>query len=254
MFIHLLLFAVAFAHADPTWTVDDSLSAGVMVGIGAADESHAVAGTCSSSEGAQPSFYDGSWTKTKNLAAGIVMDIAASPKNAYTVATTFAGLQVSSDQGNTWEMVPNALGLSQSVNPMGSNGFGASGQWTIGYGKNFGGVLYTADGMNWETSEIDGGESIRYGAYPSEKTWFVTAGMWDTSDNSNTNTTTTIFADANFALSSKLLVGSKKSTLKLKDGEAQGWWGKIWMTTDGGNSWSNVFSTPYRRPVLPQRY
>ena len=54
MFIHLLLFAVAVSlMPDPTWTVDDSLSAGVMVGIGAADESHAVAGTCSSSEGAQ---------------------------------------------------------------------------------------------------------------------------------------------------------------------------------------------------------
>ena len=76
---------------------------------------------------------------------------------------------------------PKCLGLESGVNPMGQMALELLGQWTIGYGKNFGGVLYTADGMNWETSEIDGGESIRYGAYPSEKTWFVTAGMWDTS-------------------------------------------------------------------------
>lgn len=244
MYVHILLVVVVavLAKANPTWTVDDSLSAGVMVGIGAADDSHAVAGTCSQSEGAEPSFYDGSWTKTRNLASGLVMDIAASAKNAVTVAATFAGLQVSSDQGQTWAAVPNVLGLSQSVNPMGSNGFGAAGQWLAGFGKNFGGVLYSADGETWATSEIEGGESIRYGAYPSKNTWFVTAGMWDTSDNAN-STIATVPAKADFTLTSKLRMGSGKVTLKAKD-EVQGWWGKIWMTTDAGKSWSNVFNTP----------
>ena len=172
------------------------------------------------------------------------MDIAANAKNAITVASTFAGLTVSSDQGKTWAMVPDILGMSQSVNPMGANGFGAAGQWSTGYKGGFGGVLYSADGESWEYSKIDGGNSIRYGAYPSENTWFVTAGLWDTSDASVSNSTiTALSTEGSHALSSRLHMG-KRSSLKLKDGEEQGWWGKIWKTSDGGKSWSNVFKTP----------
>ena len=86
-----------------------------MVGLGAADDSHAVAGTCSTSE--VPNLLSTmARGPRRGTAAGIVMDIAANAKNAITVASTFAGLTVSSDQGKTWAK-DDILGMSQSVNP-----------------------------------------------------------------------------------------------------------------------------------------
>ena len=115
--IFLIALAVVLVSvSSKTWTPDPNSKDSVIVGIGSTDATHAVAGSCNTNTGPEPSFYaDGEWTKTHNFPFGLILDVAGSPANKVSVAASFSQILVSHDQGGNWASVPKLIGLSQSV-------------------------------------------------------------------------------------------------------------------------------------------
>lgn len=231
-----------FAHGAE-WTIDESTSDLVLMGLGAADSTHAVAGTCAQT-GAEPSFLEGgTWQKTHNSPSGVIMDTAATPGNEVSVYTTFGGPYVSTDQGGSWKRAANVVGLSQSVQVF-NNGtsIGATGQLTLPGQGSFNGVLVSTDGKGeeWKMMNIEGAEYARYGAFPSSTTWYVTAGTWPATATEAPFLHAFEHLEEGFDLSARIRIGPKD----MKNVKSPiGWMSKIWKTTDGGASWREVFSS-----------
>lgn len=250
MFRILLVAAVVLVAFAAEFVPDSKSSDSIIVGIGANSPSTLVAGSANTNTGAEPEFYsNGEWKKSKSLTSGLVLDIAATKGNKVTVAATMAQVQVSVDEGSSWAPIPGVIGLTQSVENFNGDSFGVAGQFVTSRGGGFSGVGVSTDGAagDWTLYPIDGATSVRYGEYPSASTWYVTEGMW------NTNTTDAVAtmhafkksSDGERDLSSFLKVGGGRQSHHVKNvrDSPTGWFGNIWKTSDGGNSFSKVYST-----------
>lgn len=200
--------------------------------------------------------YDGSGWHDESLgaaSAGALMDAATSGE--VSVGVSMYPVVISTDNGKTYATSSSIAGISQSASvfpPESGEQIGIVGSFSTGKGEPFvSGVGHSADlGESWTVSAVPGG-SVRYGAFPTSDTWYVTAGMWgeDLANPSSTETSSSI------KLSSRVM--QEKGMFKLLDGlegnrtttssqsrmEDNGWWGKVFKTTDAGETWENVFSS-----------
>jgi photosystem II stability/assembly factor-like uncharacterized protein len=169
------------------------------------------------------------------------MDMAASANNKVTVASAMGVLTSSTDQGASWTTVPGLVGLSQSVENFNGDSFAAVGNWATKKG-GLSAVAVSTDGAaaEWNTKVITGATYPRYGEYPTSDTWFVTEGMWNTTQSAQLSAFQNI-KETNVHLGAALRVGDGKG--KGVNDTPTGWFGKIWKTTDGGDSWTSVYQT-----------
>ena len=112
-------------------------------------------------------------------------------------------------------------------------------------------------GASWKVSEVPDLDS-RYGAFPSDKVWYVSNGMWgddpaavDERSLSLNTFDTRLRSHHSYPLSARARIESlqKGSVHFTKRGShvdnlfATGWWGTISKTEDGGETFSTVFSS-----------
>lgn len=244
----LLLFTPFVRGAE--WVIDNSVDDLVLMGLGVADATHAVAGTCSST-GAEPSFWmNGTgWKFTHNSPSGVISDIASLPGNEVAVYSTFGGPFLSTDQGASWSHVSDAAGLSQSVQAFNGDSFGLVGQLSTKENGTFGAVITSTNGKgtDWNYYAVDGANYLRYGDYPSSTTWYITEGTWPSSSlDSSPFLHAFPNSESGFEMTSNVHVGKidhAKVASSNKDANGNGYLANIYKTTDGGKTFSKVFES-----------
>jgi hypothetical protein len=227
------------------------------VGVGAADGGVAVAGASTNGVGPDPMYYaDGKWKRTDYgvLTAGLLMDGATTAGNKLSVFSTMMGVASSVDGGQSFTASTGFAGPSMDVRILPDDKTIAVVGSFASKSGGFSGVAVSADGegKTWDTSRtIDKAVDLRYADYPTSDTWYVTAGMWNTTDSSSMKQFKA-FEDSHetFEMSSRLNLGPELSPAERKRrhskrrGDApEGWWGKIYKTTDGGKTWATSFET-----------
>lgn len=136
--------------------------------------------------------------------------------------------------------------ISQDIEAISGGGFAAVGQFSKGFTGGVNGLAVSFDYVNWElidTGLEDGSESARYGAFPSKITWYVTGGAWPASESLSDSrvkkVTQKITVDLN-----KEQVYYKSTAKNLRENVSEtGYTGAIAKTTDGGKTWSKVYTT-----------
>jgi hypothetical protein len=244
MFVFVVLAVILVATRATEWVIDPSTQAGCIVGVGAGDSKSAVAASDSDSEGARPQYWNGDkWETDRNLVAGIVMD--GDIQGSLSAFTSFFSIYVSNDGGNTFASAGKFGGPSQSMTIFGNGKIAAVGSLTSAATGSVQGLALSTDGKgkDWELINIDGAADVRYGAFPNDDTWFMTSGMWNSTDSAQVKKVE-IPAIEHFDLSARVQIGKGGNPVRtnVKEGD-NGWWGKIYKTTDAGKSFTEVYAT-----------
>lgn len=238
----IALLSVVFAQDAKKWEIVSGTMATTLVGVGANFNS-GVAACGENNVGAFVNRYSsGSWNK-EFVQAGLLMDAAVTPSGV-TVASSVFPIFVSKD-GATYTKVSSISGASQSASAFGKNGESLAlvGSFAVNNGGkipvNVNGVVSSVDsGDTWTVSSpIPSGYS-RYGAFPSDNTWFISSGMWG--EDPQANSTSVQFSsrvhvdkEGKYSFVDKRRVGDSVT----------GWFGAVSKTTDGGKTWTEVFSS-----------
>lgn len=254
------------------WTIIDSTSATTLVGVGADSDVRAVAAAAQNGLGAVVERYDGeNWPKER-VEAGLLLDAAVS--SDYTVATTVFPILVSKDNGATYTTSENLAGAVQDAQIVNgaiylTGGFAVPVEGDRPASGN--GVARSTDGGDsWTMFNVPAGYA-RYGAFPSENTWYVASGIWGDDPEAiesgrpgahslHDSSMQARVSLEPFALSARASMGGiatggvrfnarqggfKKPThgnTTAADG-LTGWTGTISKTTDAGATWSTVFQS-----------
>lgn len=234
-----VLFCLIVAIVNAEWVIDTSTQAGILVGVGIEGKQAAIAASSSDSEGARPQFYDGSkWTTNRNLGAGLLLDGKSAKSGALSAFSSLFSMYVSQDHGDTWSAAPGFGGPAQCVRTFGDSNLAAVGGFATKQGPVQGVAVSTdGNGADWKLINIPDASSCRYGAFPSEDTWYITAGMWNTS----TEAKISVKHVENYHLNHAVKLG--KGHVKDTPDTNTGWWGQIYKTTDAGSTWSTVFKS-----------
>lgn len=243
----------ASAYAtDAQWAIDSTTSATYLMGVGAAGPKNAVGAAAINGYGCVVEHYDGSaWSKTK-ISSLMHLD-AAVLSSGVTVSTSTSQVLVSAD-GKNYTAVEGLIGVSQSASVYGVNNdkFALVGSWAVSDPSSTRptsvyGVATSADsGKTFALSSTVPAGAVRYGAFPSESTWYVSSGIWgaDPAVASPSGTT---------QVSRRAAVDVKKGSMHFNDARASrktklstgetGWFGAVSKTTDGGKTWAQVLQT-----------
>jgi len=216
-----------------------------LVGVGTFARDGCIAGAAQNGIGAIVEVFNGTkWSKSI-VQAGLLLD-AATSNAGVSVATSMLQVLVSRD--NKEFTVASVQGVSQAAYTFGVNNdiIGLVGGWIVKDSKvptTLYGVATSHDfGVTWELSSAVPAGYVRYGAFPTEQTWFISSGMWGAYE-----------SNKDHQLSSWLSVDTK-STLTVGDRAASkgkasaargatGWFGAVSKTTDGGKTWTQVFTS-----------
>lgn len=255
-YLFVVLAVLAVAHGA-TWSIDTDTTTGIIVGVGAGSKSAAIAACSSNSQGAMASTYDGSkWTQdTHTINAGMLLDGAISADGQTALYTSMLGMYVSQDAGNTFTTVQGLGGLSQDAHMLDGSSMAAIGSFFVAPGGDnapgsYNGVAISTDGAGkkWSVSVIDNENYPRYGDFPSKDTWYVSAGMWNTTDSAKVSALPELSEHHHMTSRMKIGRADGKKTINMlnKDlkSDNDGWYGAIYKTTDGGGSWDQVYHTP----------
>jgi len=132
------------------------------------------------------------------------------------------------------------LASSQNVEVFNGNWYGAAGEDEANNGN---GVSISTDGgKDWKWYNISILNTFaRYGAYPSQTTWYISAGEWPENVNAPTDATyrqlssrVHIEATSPTDMTHRLFPASPTTT-------DAGWKAQIVKTTDGGKTWTSLF-------------
>lgn len=177
------------AASASEWTLNTQTSASIVAGVGAGSDTLASAAASQNGVGAViERLSAGKWTK-KPVQTGMLLDSAVTPSGT-TVATSIWKVFISTDNGNTYTAATGVNGVSQSANTWGSNkeNIALVGNWVVSNGEGtkpdeISGVAVSKDaGATWTLSTGVPPAFARYGAFPSDNTWFVASGIWGSSE------------------------------------------------------------------------
>eukprot|EP00042_Codosiga_hollandica_P002760 m.12288 g.12288 ORF g.12288 m.12288 type:complete len:448 (-) comp17397_c0_seq1:85-1428(-) len=231
-FIVLLLAAGALAQ----WKAIDTDLETFDTGIDFASD---LVGFTAGDDGSGPSIYktiDGGNTwNSVNATFGIdvmLLDIATSGQTV--VVSGVFGNYYSTDGGNTFSASKGEYGPSQSVRPFGVDGnenFGVAGEFLE---KN-GVAISTNAGKIFVVDTIPLYTAARYGAYPTESTWYISAGEWP--NNSEDSPLRRFELQDNNGKFPRTfdLKGPNSNNL-----EGNGYKAELVRTTDAGKTWTRV--------------
>jgi len=136
---------------------------------------------------------------------------------------------------------------SQDINTFGKSSFGAAGSFTPlsdgKPGKQVCGVAISTDsGSSWDAYDIGGNctsNPARYAAYPSDNTWFVSTGTWPSDDAEEKSEHHHITHRISLSQDGKPYFRTRAPTVTA----GAIYQGGISKTTDGGETWTQVYST-----------
>jgi len=234
----LVFAAVALsAFAAPTWHIVNNDIATIDTGL--AFISATVGYTGGVGNGVGPEVLkttDGgvTWTPCPaQFGLDIILLDTDATENSIVVSSVFGELY-SDDSGATFSQSVGG-GQSQSVRYLGANGDGG-----LKYGVT---GIYGLQGTNGVGLSVDGGKTFkvydanlqtleRYGAFPTDTTWYVSAGDWPTGADDD-------------AVSAKGYTGMSYARSKPfgpKGTPGQGYQAQITKTTDGGATFTSVYN------------
>jgi photosystem II stability/assembly factor-like uncharacterized protein len=154
------------------------------------------------------------------------------------------GLEITTSNGE-FSKAENVGGFGQSAECVAESSFAAAGNYIM-RGENVNGVALTKDaGQTWnvyDVTSLDRSEyPVRYGAYPSEETWYVSSGKWPV----NAMKTKEVY---DFSSRIRVSMDHSVNATRLQynyDENAvadAGYFGAVAKTTDGGATWTNVLN------------
>ncbi len=235
------------AQSAKKWAIEATTAATTLVGVGIDGPHSAVAAAAMNGVGAIVESFNGtSWVKTQ-VPGGLLMDGAAS-STGLVVTSGMWNVFISTDAGNTFSTIKGVNGLSQSVTLFGPNRdqIGLVGGFTVPVPGSkiplsVNGVAFSGDtGATWDVSSVPAGDA-RYGAFPSAQTWYVSSGMW--ADAATVGQQVPLSSRLSVNKEESLVFNDKPHSLKKSASGATGWFGAVSKTTDGGKTWSQVFSS-----------
>lgn len=153
------------------------------------------------------------------------------------VVSSVFGELYSDDGGNSFTQSVGG-GQSQSVRFLGKDGsggkkFGVAG--TFQFGKKQGCAISTDGGKKFTPYDAGLFTFARYGAYPTDTTWYISAGQWPSSNPQAEPKRRNEFMNAKGKV-------PRHFTPTLKVGDGDGYMAQIVKTTDGGKTFKTVFA------------
>lgn len=245
MFIRFLsllaLFSAAFAQQ---WTIDTSTTATFVTCVNAVSENLAVTVGGQNGGGSIIERYDGT-TWSKNPVPTLMALSTAATASGNIIVTSINSVLNSQDGVNF--VKAGAAGTSQSANVYGANKdkFALVGYWRDDVTKGYVyGVASSNDGQTFTVSSNIADGYSRYGAFPSDNTWYVSNGIWGndpTVSKSVRMLTSRVAVDGNG--NKVLMTDLPRASKKLTSDNSTGWFGSVTKTTDGGKTWTQVLTT-----------
>ena len=240
-----VVLSLLCAASAKEWSLNSQTSASVVAGVGAGSDTVAAAAASQNGVGAVVERLSGAkWTK-KAVQTGMLLDTAVTPSGV-TVGTSIWKVFVSTDGGDNYNVAP-VNGVSQSANTWGSNkeNLALVGNWVVSNGEGtkpdeVSGVATSTDsGATWKLSAQVPPAYARYGAFPSDNTWYVASGIWGSSaDNLEGHRfSSRMHLDKRGYSYNEVAKGNTTAL------GASGWFGAVSKTTDGGATWTQVFTT-----------
>jgi len=242
------------------WAIDTSTTTTILIGVGISNAADDTMNIAAGSNGQgnynqKYTFADGKYDKSGVMEL-MYMDVATSRSSKNVIGSGMFDIIVSNDNGATFTNVPDIKGVSQAVYTYGDDGesLAAVGAFDVPNPSGSkaplavnGVVTSTDNGATWSSSDVPAGY-VRYGAFPSENTWYISSGMWNTDEEDadschykNINARLKI-PKVNLNRDAKLQHSIRSK--KIATGEnATGWFGTVSKTTDGGKTWTEVFKT-----------
>jgi len=263
----LIAFYICFVHhqvqGENVWVIDSSTHSTTLVGVGAGNATNisAVVAGSQNGVGSFVGLYDGINWVSKSLNSGLLLDAAITSKGVVAATSLFA-VFISTDNGENYVKSSVIKGTSQSANVFGTNldQLALVGSFevkdaaispipTLVYG-----VATSLDsGTTFSISSSVPDGYTRYGAFPSETTWYVSCGTWG-SDPATAPATSDEISSKYITSRMEYRVHDgqlyynfsnnrqKKGNQVLND-TTTGWFGSVSKTVDGGKTWKRVLST-----------
>jgi hypothetical protein len=241
-------YSLRFKLKDKEWTMIDSTTASVIVGIGASGQ-FALAGAGNNGIGVFIENYDGNKWSKQPISAGLIMDAAISKNGNLSVLASLLPVFTSNDGGRTYAPLDGIRGTSQSASTFGENSdkFALVGVWLNSNVSNsdISGVLYSTDSLStWQISSPIPIGYPRYGAFPSDKVWYVSSGIWG-EDSSVDNRDKTYLTSRAYTVRNDTSIHFNEnkndySKPAKKATDPTGWFGAVSKSMDGGKTWVQV--------------
>ena len=177
--------------------------------------------------------------KTSIPAVG-VLGAAVNSHGAVILTAMTAQQYTSVDFGKTYNVSP-LYGISQSTSFFGEDNkdIGIVGTFIQGRGNDVSGVAVSSNNGTTFDVYAAGVDYPRYGAFPSAKTWFVSAGIWPESASAAADKNSRRF-------NSRMNVhksGAVFSDVHTNSGD-NGWFASVAKTSDGGATFKEVLRSP----------
>eukprot|EP01034_Spumella_vulgaris_P025849 gene25849-32346_t len=238
------------------WVLNSKTTAALVTGVGAGTDEAASAAAGDNGTGAFVERWEnGQWVKSQ-IQAGMLLDSVTTP-SGNTIATSIWGVFLSTDNGATFNTLDTVSGVSQSANIYGPKleNFALVGSFAVadpngGKPTSVTGVAVSQDaGATWSvTGEVP---YARYGSFPSENTWYVASGMWGSSAVSKVAGTHALTSRFNVHKKHGFSFSEEKNLHVARNSSLPtGWFGAVTKTTDGGKTWTKVFSTDLETDYL----
>lgn len=255
--LSLIVCVITYTVAtSASWEAVSGTSATTLVGLGAsATSEYVLAAAAANGVGGEPLVYDGTNWKFYRANGALLLD-AAINGNGLGVIVSTASILISTDYGQTFNSSSSLKAISQNVRIVEDTIYLVG--TTYQYPSVVGVAKSTDAGATWTTHNV--GEMVRYGSYPSANVWYVSAGMWSSdvslAESSGINgITKNILMEKKISSKQTLteygVTFSHKSNDNVKkaaaastdDSTATGWFGAIYKTIDGGETFTAVFQS-----------
>ena len=249
LFFSAAAVCVAVGNAA-SWT-KESAFASALIGATMPDGKTAFVTGGSNGQGAEclKSTDSGvTWNPTAIGKCFMLLD-AGSTSDTNVVINGLFGAQYTTD-GNTFKGSIGGGGQGQSVEGFGKNNFGIAGA----FGGGAGGVaISTNGGQSFKDfgvgAALDETHPVRYGAYPSETTWYVSAGAWPSNPSYGSDEKSLLIKQVSELVQIRQCRKTGKQFYKYIDPQElransnniTGYHSAIAKTTDGGKTFNKVF-------------
>lgn len=180
------------------------------------------------------------------------MDIAVTGDKSTVAVVGLGGIFLGQPASANFAKVEGIHGITQNVEAWGEKGLGVTGQFTFSLTDSVNGVTVSKDaGQTWAHYDIGVDAThyyARYGAFPSDTTWYVTSGMWPSDERAAPSArdasqlSAYLRVKGNNTLEATPNVRAQKLRRAVGD-NTTGWYGGISRTTNGGETWTQVFNT-----------
>lgn len=228
----------------------------ILLGVAFTDENNGLTSGGDNGSGAmilKTSDGGKTWKNSVIDPAMMFLGIAANKDKAASMGM-FSN-QYSTDSGETFQTSKSKCLVSQNLEySVQDDFFGAVGTFVKGQ------VAISSDGSKWDefdlTDALEEGAFPRYGAFVDKNTWYITAGTWPMSNETDPTVTLTsrLGVDSTSSSRSTLkmktknnfdLITSTKRNLRSEDADDEGETGtymnQVLKTTDGGKTWTSVY-------------